>query len=174
MLKKLFPYNEVDSVFAIDYDRLAALGYRGLLFDIDQTLVNHGDAATPEIEALFASLQQKGFKMLFLSNNTSERISEFNQNIRLPFIELAEKPHPAAFLRALEQLDLPADAVLMIGDQVFTDVLGANRAGLASILVRFIRREHEIKIGKKRRLEQVILWIYRRSAAYARLGKIVK
>lgn len=174
MFAKFYPYNEVESVFSIDYERLAQLGYQGLIFDIDQTLVNHGDPVTPEVEALFARLAQQGFKTIFLSNNSPERLQEFSQNMAVPFIALANKPEPEAYKKALAVLDLPAKAVLMIGDQVFTDVLGANRAGLASILVRFIRRPHEVNIGKKRRVEQVLLWFYRRSSAYNRLGHISK
>lgn len=174
MLKQFFPFNQVASVFRIDYGQLAALGYRGLIFDIDQTLVNHGDPATPEIEALFADLQRQGFKTMLLSNNDEERILDFTRNIDSPFIALADKPKPHAYHQALERLGLSAEEVIMIGDQVFTDVLGANRAGLASILVTFIRREHEVKLGKRRRLEQLILWFYRHSPYYNRLGQLEK
>lgn len=146
-----------------------------MIFDIDQTLVNHGDPATPKVEKLFQDILELGFKVIFLSNNSQERIAEFTQNMNIPFVHLADKPNPSGFEKAIAQLDLERQQIIMIGDQVFTDILGANRVGLTSILVRFIRREHEVKIGKKRRLEQLILLTYRvRKSYYNRLGEISK
>lgn len=175
MLAKFYPHHYLNSVFDIDYSALWEQGFRGLIFDIDQTLVNHGEPATPEVEKLFQKIQNLGFKVIFLSNNSQERITEFTQNMDIPFVHLADKPKTTGFEKAITQLGLERQQIVMIGDQVFTDILGANRVGLTSILVRFIRREHEVKIGKKRRLEQLILLTYRwRKNYYNRLGKISK
>lgn len=75
MLSKFYPYEYVDSVFAIDYDALYAQGYRGLIFDIDNTLVHHGDDSTPEINQLFRDIQAAGFKTLLLSNNEEKELT---------------------------------------------------------------------------------------------------
>lgn len=172
-LSSFYPTQYCESVLTIDYAKLYQLGYRGLIFDIDQTLVNHGDPATAEVEELFRQIQTLGFKTLLLSNNSQERIEAFTTNIDTAFIPLANKPQPQGFQAALKQLGLPKDQVLMIGDQVFTDILGANRVGLKSILVRFIRRHHETKIGKKRQLERLILATYGLSKKhYNQLGAI--
>ena len=77
MLKALFPYNYVEDVFVIDYQKLYDKGFRAIIFDIDQTLVQHGEEATPEVEDLFKTLQTIGFKTFILSNNSPERIEAF-------------------------------------------------------------------------------------------------
>ena len=139
MLERWYPTAHVPSVFAIDYEKLAALGYKGILFDIDNTLVHHGDDSTPEVDALFRHIHSLGLKTLLLSDNSAVRIERFNRNIRTLFIAEAGKPDPAAYRRACAILGLPPEQVVCVGDQVFRDIRGANSAGLDSILVDFIR-----------------------------------
>ena len=104
MLERWYPTAHVPSVFAIDYEKLAALGYKGILFDIDNTLVHHGDDSTPEVDALFRHIHSLGLKTLLLSDNSAVRIERFNRNIRTLFIAEAGKPeqrragqHPGGF-----------------------------------------------------------------------------
>lgn len=160
ILTRFYPYEYVDSVFSIDYNALYEQGYRGLIFDIDNTLVHHGDDSTPEIDQLFRDIQAIGFKTLLLSNNEEKRINRFIENMTTYYICDAEKPKTWGYLKALDIMELEETQVVVIGDQVFTDVLGANRAGLASILVKFIRLPEEKKIGKRRRAEQAVLATY--------------
>lgn len=174
MLRQFYPWEYVSSVFAIDYDKLYELGYRGLLFDIDNTLVPHGTPSTPEVDALFARLREKGFACLMLSNNGVQRITSFLEQIEADYIDNAGKPDPTAYHQAVQRLGLKPEQVLMIGDQVFTDIRGANRASLASILVEFIGAKTEKHWGKRRRAEQLILLCYRFSRARHRLGGITK
>mgnify|MGYP003219666389 CR=1 FL=1 len=100
MLERWYPTAHVPSVFAIDYEKLAALGYKGILFDIDNTLVHHGDDSTPEVDALFRHIHSLELKTLLLSDNSAARIERFNRNIRTLFIAEAGKPDPAAYRRA--------------------------------------------------------------------------
>lgn len=137
MFKKFYPYAYVDSVFVIDYEKLYALGYRGLIFDIDNTLVHHGDDSTPEVDALFLRLHSLGFKTVLLSNNSEERIKSFIKNIDTQYIEDAKKPETSGYLKAVKMMGLKKEEVIFIGDQLFTDILGANKCRLASILVKF-------------------------------------
>lgn len=88
----LFPDEYLDSTYVINFDDLYAQGYRGLLFDIDNTLVPHGAPADERACALFAHLKELGFKCCFLSNNQYERVSSFNDAIGAQFIENAHKP----------------------------------------------------------------------------------
>lgn len=175
MLQDFYPFNHAKSVFTIDYAKLYDMGYRGLVFDIDNTLVHHGDDSTPQVDQLFADLHQMGFSTLLLSNNDQARVLRFLRNIDSLYVCDAEKPEVAGYIKALDMLGLPANQVLVIGDQLFKDILGANRVGLASILVDFIRQEGETKLGKTRRLEQVVLEFYRRDRSlFNRLGDIQK
>lgn len=175
MLKKFYPYEYVDSVFSIDYNKLYNKGYRGVIFDIDNTLVHHGDDSTKEIDALFKKIQNIGFKTLLLSNNNEERVKRFTKNIDSLYICDAEKPKVTNYLKAVEMMNIKKEEVLFIGDQVFTDILGANKSGIANILVKFIQTQNETKIGKKRQLEKIILKFYKRNKSFQnRLGDIIQ
>lgn len=176
MFGLLYPHEYVEDVFSIDYQKVYDLGYRAIIFDIDQTLVQHGEDSTPEIDQLFQEIQQIGLKTFLLSNNSTERIDSFLKNIQqTAYIPIADKPNPRNYKKAVEMLDVKKEEVLFIGDQLFTDILGANRSGLDNVLVRFLRHEHEINIGKKRQVEALILHCYQRSRRYQhRLGDICK
>ncbi|MDU2991733.1 MAG: hypothetical protein E7B64_04495, partial [Streptococcus mitis] len=88
------PSARAKNVFDIPYQRLYQIGFKGLIFDIDQTLVMHGAPATEQVIELFQNLKALGFQIFLLSNNDEERITEFNKHLSVPFIPLAEKPNP--------------------------------------------------------------------------------
>ena len=126
-------------------------------------------------EALFRELDAMGMKTLLLSDNSAERIQRFNKHIGAPYIAEAGKPDPAAYRRGAKMLGLPVEQVVCIGDQVFRDIRGANRCGMASILVDFIRLPQETHYGKKRVLEKYIMACWRRNPRWRdRLGNIQK
>lgn len=170
LLRAFYPYERAESVFALDYGRLYALGFRGVVFDLDGTLVPHGWDATPAVERLFRDLHAAGLKTLVLSNNNEARVLRFLKNIGGPYVCDAEKPDPAGFRRAAELLALPAEQILFVGDQVFTDIYGANRCGYPSLLVNYILRPGETKLGIRRRLEKLVLWFFSHSRFQHRLG----
>ncbi|MCI8477980.1 MAG: YqeG family HAD IIIA-type phosphatase [Oscillospiraceae bacterium] len=173
MLHFLYPYACAGSVFSIDYRKLYRMGFRGILFDIDNTLVHHGDDSTAEVDDLFRFLHHIGLKTLLLTNNSEERVKRFIKHIDTLYLCGADKPKPGGYRKAMALMELEPKEVLCIGDQIFTDILGANRSGLASILVPFIRLDHETKLGKRRQLERIILYFYRHSPSYYnRLGEI--
>ena len=173
MLEKYYPYEYAQSVFQIDYQKLYDRGFRGIIFDIDNTLVPHGDSSTLEIDDLFRRIQGIGLKTILLSNNDRERTERFIKNIDTPYICDADKPEPGNYLKAVKLLGIKKEEAVVVGDQIFTDILGANRSKLASILVRFIRLDNEKSIGKRRYLEYAILecWKHNRKY-YRRIGDI--
>ncbi len=173
MFRMYYPYEYVESVFHIDYEKLYSNGYRAIIFDIDNTLVHHGDDSTKEIDDLFKKIQGIGLKTLLLTNNDEERVQRFIKNINSMYICDAQKPDTACYYKALEMLDVSKEEAVCVGDQIFIDIIGANKSGIASVLVKFIRLPSETKIGKKRYLEKAILWFYRRNKALQnRLGGI--
>ncbi|WP_414055635.1 YqeG family HAD IIIA-type phosphatase [Macrococcus equi] len=175
MFKLIYPHAIVESVHDIDFNEIKFQGYKAIIFDIDATLVPHGADTNERIDALFSEIHQLGLKTLLLSNNSAERISEFNRNIDTTFIPLANKPYRPNFLKALEMLEVSKDEVLLIGDQLFTDVLGANLCGIKSILVKYLLHEGETKIGKKRKLEAILLKYYKlRKSYFTKLNNIEK
>ena len=139
-----------------------AQGYRGLLFDIDNTLVPHGAPADERACALFAHLKELGFKCCFLSNNQYERVSSFNDAIGAQFIENAHKPSTKNYIRAMELLGTDRSNTVFIGDQLFTDIYGAKRTGIRNILVKPLNPKEEIQIVLKRYLERIVLYFYRK------------
>lgn len=166
MLKCFYPYEYVEDVFCIDYQALLDKGYKGLILDIDNTLVPHGADSTEQIDALFAKLNSMGFTTLLLSNNNRQRIERFTTNIHTLFIEEAGKPHPACYLKAVEMMQLTTSEVVVIGDQLFTDIYGANRSHLPSILVKYIGFYKKERKGIRRNLEKIVLWFYSHSKRY--------
>ncbi len=173
MLHKYFPYEYAKSVFAIDYVQLQQSGYKGIIFDIDNTLVHHGDDSNPQVDALFKDIQALGLQTILLTNNDEERVLRFIKNIETPFVCDADKPQKRGYLEALEILGLQKDEVVVIGDQIFTDIYGANQCGIPSILVKFITLEGETKIGKRRYVEMAIMHLWRLSKTYRnRIGDI--
>ncbi len=161
IIAKYFPSGRAQNVFAIDYEKLYRLGYRGLIFDVDNTLVHHGDPATSEVDDLFRRLHALGFQTVLVSNNNESRLADFTANIDTAYIADAGKPSPGCYLQALELMGVTKGEAIVIGDQIFTDICGANQAGLASILVHFIRLPGEWWIGKRRYLEKLIMLAYR-------------
>lgn len=175
MFKNFYPYEYVENVFCIDYRKLYAKGYRGIIFDIDNTLVPHGTDSVKEIDDLFKYIQNIGFKTLLLSNNGEQRIQRFMKNINSLYIANAKKPKTDGYLKAIDMLDLDKKQIVYIGDQVFTDIYGANKSDIASILVKYIGYYDDCKKGIRRNIEKIILKLYTKSKSYQhRIGDIRK
>lgn len=175
MFKAFYPYEYVESVFAIDYEKLFKKGYKAVIFDIDNTLVPHGKDSTAEVDELFKQIHGIGLKTLLLSNNDEERITRFLKNIDSLYICDAEKPKTENYLKAVKLLGVKKEEVVFIGDQIFTDIYGANKSGIDNILVEFIGAKVETKIGIRRNLEKIILKFYRMNkSCQQRIGDIHK
>ena len=162
LFETFYPDTWVDSTYQIDFDELYKKGYRGLIFDIDNTLVPHGEPADERAKALFAHLKELGFSCCLLSNNQLERVQMFNRDVQVHYIEDAHKPSRKNYLKAMELMGTDLSDTVFIGDQLFTDVYGANRAGIHTILVKPIHPKEEIQIVLKRYLEKIVLFFYTR------------
>ena len=162
MLEKFYPGEYLDSTYVIDFDRLYEEGYRGVIFDIDNTLVPHGAPADERACALFAHLKELGFQCMLLSNNKEPRVKMFNDAVHVSYIYKAGKPGRDGYLRAMEQMHTTKDTTLFVGDQLFTDVWGAKKCGIVTYLTRPIHPKEEIQIVLKRYLEKIVLFFYHR------------
>lgn len=156
----LFPDAREASTYDIPFERLYELGYRGVIFDIDNTLVPHGAPADERAIAFFARLKKLGFDACLLSNNKEPRVKMFNEPIGVHYIFKAGKPGVKNYKKAMELMGTSEETTVFVGDQIFTDVIGGKRAGIKSILVAPINPKEEIQIVLKRFLEKPILWIY--------------
>jgi len=160
MLKRFYPDVWEESAYGIDYEALYEKGYRGILFDIDNTLVPHGEPADRKTIDLFNKLKSVGFKCCLISNNKKERVAAFNTEIQAEFIFKAKKPLSESYLKAMKMLGTNKRNTVFIGDQLFTDVYGAKRIGIHNILVKPINPKEEIQIVLKRYLERIVLHFY--------------
>ena len=160
ILSCFYPDEYLDSTYVIDFDALYRAGYRGVIFDIDNTLVPHGAPADERARALFCHLKEIGFDCCLLSNNQLPRIELFNQDIHVKFIENAHKPSVKNYRKAMQMMGTNTENTLFVGDQLFTDVYGARRTGIHSILVKPIHPKEEIQIVLKRYLERIVLHFY--------------
>jgi len=159
MFKRLLPDQIVNTVYDIDLNALQAQGVRGIITDLDNTLVGAATPlATPELIGWLDGVKDRGFQVVILSNNNSGRVGRFAEPLGIPFVPAARKPAGAAFRRALDLLGLPAERAVVVGDQMLTDVLGGRRAGLHTILVTPIAPSEEGWATKiNRRIEKIAL-----------------
>lgn len=162
MFKKLYPTKYLDSSYSIDYEQLYRSGIRGLIYDIDNTLVEHGMPATERAIKLFEQLRGIGFDTCLISNNKEPRVKPFADAVGSKYVFDAHKPSRKNYIRAMELMGTDTGNTYFIGDQIFTDVYGANRAGIPSILVKPIHPKEEIQIVLKRKLEKIVLFCYKR------------
>ena len=163
MRHMLYPDEYMDSTYAIDFKKLYKDGYRGILFDIDNTLVPHGAPADERAIALFKELKQIGFTTCLISNNKEPRVKSFCDKVDSDYFFKAGKPLPGGYEEGIRKMKTTKENTLFIGDQIFTDVLGAKRAGLYTIMVKPIHPKEEIQIVLKRYLERIVLFFYFRS-----------
>ena len=160
MFEKFFPDRYVASTYVIDFEKLYKNGIRGLIFDIDNTLVPHGAPADERAIRLFKRLKEIGFSCCLISNNQEKRVRTFNEPIQVDYVYNAHKPSTKNYKKAMEIMGTDVSDTVFIGDQLFTDVWGAKRTGIPSILVRPIHPKEEIQIVLKRYLEKIVLHFY--------------
>lgn len=169
MFRRFYPKRLAESSYHIDYEKLYKEGYRGILFDIDNTLVAHGADATPRAKELFDRLKKIGFQTCLISNNSNERVSRFNKEINTNYIYKANKPSTKNYIKATKIMGTRIDNTVFVGDQLFTDVYGANRIGMMTYLVKPIHPKEEIQIVFKRKLERIVLYFYRKDLAKGKI-----
>lgn len=162
MLEPFYPSEQVSSAADIFYEELWKDGFRGILYDIDNTLVPHGAPATVEAVELFRRLHAIGFQTCLISNNQEARVAPFAGAVDSAYLCDAHKPSRKGYLTAIARMGLKKDQVFFVGDQIFTDIWGANRAGIRSILVEPIDPKEELQIVLKRIPEKLVLFFYRR------------
>lgn len=168
MLERFYPDLYLDSAYQIDFGEYYRKGYRGVIFDIDNTLVPHGAPADARSIELIGRLKEMGFGVIFLSNNKEPRVKMFNDVVHAEYIYKAGKPGKKGYLKAMEMMGTDRETTLFVGDQLFTDVWGARNTGIFSILVHPIDKKEEIQIVLKRYLEKLVLAFYRRKCAAAK------
>lgn len=135
-MRLLTPDRYVSSVHALDLDELRASGIRALLLDLDNTLLPRGTNVVPDqLKAWAADLRRRGFSVCLVSNNWHERVKHVAGELGFDLVDKAIKPLPFAFWAALRRAGVTPAETVVIGDQIFTDILGGNALGMRTVLV---------------------------------------
>lgn len=155
----LIPDEYRRSVRSIDLQSMRCRGYYGLILDLDNTLVAWGSEDEPgePIQMIVREAESLGFQVCLVSNNFSDRVQRMSDSLGVPGIPGAQKPRRRAFRKALQLIEVPRHKTVMVGDQLFTDVFGANRMGLYTILVQPINQHEFWWTRWVRRLEARLL-----------------
>lgn len=136
MFKNFLPNEHVKRIFDIQPAFLKEKGIKGIITDLDNTLVAWDVSdATQEVIQWFKLMNEHDIQVTIISNNKQERVEIFSEPLGTPFVYSARKPLSRAFKTVAKQMELEKEEVLVIGDQVLTDVLGGNIAGFYTILV---------------------------------------
>lgn len=162
MLNKFLPNEHVKSIFDIQPETLKTRGIKGIITDLDNTLVPWDVRnATPEVGQWFKLMEEHNIKITILSNNNLDRVKAFSDPLGTPYVYSARKPLGRAFKKVAKEMDLKKDEMVVVGDQLLTDVLGGNSAGFYTILVVPIV-ESDAKITQfNRRIERMLLRYFR-------------
>lgn len=158
MIDLLCPDECVGSVVDVDLDALWERGMRALILDLDNTLLAwETDEIPDDVKAWVERAKARGFKVCIASNGTRERVMRVAELLGVPAISKAVKPRKRPFRRALEILGVTPEVTAVIGDQIFTDVLGGNRMDLYTILINPMSKE-ELRTTKiVRKMERRVL-----------------
>jgi HAD superfamily phosphatase (TIGR01668 family) len=142
----------------ITVEDLKSLGISSLLIDVDNTLsTHHGTVLVDGLTEWLSVMRENNINLIVVSNSKKARIKPFAGRIGLPFVSLACKPLPFGYAKAIDMLGVKSKSVAIIGDQIFTDILGAKMYGIKSLLVRPQRLEDGWSFKVRRYFERKIL-----------------
>ncbi len=158
MLKRFLPKDYKRSIFEITPEYLQERNIKGIITDLDNTLVEwYRPEATPEIIEWYKRMQKNGISVMIVSNNKKKRVSGFAKPHGIPYLYDAQKPRSKSFKKALDLMGLDIDETVVIGDQLLTDIWGGNRQGFHTILVAPVAKTDAIWTKLNRRIERWIL-----------------
>ena len=153
----------LNDIYEIPISELARRGIRGVLLDIDNTLVTYDDPKPTEpVLKWLDALRENGISAAFISNNNRERVELFNSELGYYASWKSGKPSVKYYKKAMEKMGLDTSSTAVIGDQVFTDIWAAKRLGLYAVLVKPIKDKKSLFFRFKRMLEKPILRRYAR------------
>jgi uncharacterized protein len=163
LLKHFLPDQHVKSIFDITPENLKDKGVKGIITDLDNTLVEWDRPyATPQLIEWFDNMRKNEILVTIVSNNNENRVKAFSDPLQIPFIFQARKPMTKAFNKALKQMGLQKQETVVIGDQLLTDVLGGNRSGFHTILVVPVAKTDGFFTRFNRKVERRILNWFRK------------
>ncbi len=164
----LYPTAIFNRAFDITPLYLINNNIKALILDVDNTLTGHGSQKLPlEIEKWLSEMNSAGIKMVIVSNNFKKRVEPFAKSINLKFCAFSCKPSPLGLAKATKMLGVKKSEVALVGDQIFTDILGANIYNIKSLLVLPMYGDIKFTIRLKRAMEKPII------KAFLKKGNII-
>ena len=158
----LKPTIKLDKITDISVELLNKLGIKALILDVDNTLsTHHGMVLCDGLENWLDTMRENGIKLVILSNSTKKRVKPFAEKIDLDFLSTGLKPLFPGYLRAVKKLGVKCKDVAIVGDQIFTDVLGGNSVFIKTILLTPIKPEMSLRFRFKRKLEKIVYKLYK-------------
>ena len=157
----LYPKLYFNSVKEISVEKLKSNDIKGLILDVDNTLIDF-DRVMPEgIIEWIQCIKDAGIKIIILSNtNKKDKVKKVSETLNLDYIMFAKKPLKGGFKKAKSKLDMDNNNIAVIGDQIFTDVIGANRCKMFPILVKPIGKKDHILTRIKRPAENLVIKMF--------------
>lgn len=157
----LYPNYYCDKVTDITIDLLRKNNIKGLILDVDNTLIDYDRKLLDGVMQWTEQMKADGIKLIILSNsNKIDKIKSVAQKLDLEYLYFAKKPFKGGFKKASQKLCLEAQEIATVGDQIFTDVIGANRSKMFSILVNPIDKKDIWMTRIKRPFEEIIIKRY--------------
>jgi hypothetical protein len=154
-------------VAEINLHKLKEDNYKYLMLDLDNTLLPWGEnLVSPEVVNWLNSASSMGFKLCVVSNSRSGRAGRIVKKLNIHFISNALKPSKSGFFKAIDFMNGSLNEAVMIGDQIFTDVLGGNRAGVFTILVKPIHRKELFTTSIMRIFEKVVIYFLKKRKVF--------
>ncbi|MDA8228395.1 MAG: YqeG family HAD IIIA-type phosphatase [Desulfitobacterium hafniense] len=170
MFELFRPSFQAKSLDCIPVNKLVTDGIKGLIIDLDNTMTPWNDLEVgPKVSRWFQDVQAAGIKVCIVSNNKhKKRVAVVAEHLGIPFVFRATKPRRRAFRSGMEILGTGLSDTAVIGDQLFTDILGGNRLGLYTILVLPISDREFIGTKFLRQMEKVLVWLMKHMSSTKR------
>ena len=157
----LYPKLYCKKVTDIEVEFLQKNNIKALVLDVDNTLIDFERNLLEGLEEWHNKMKENNIKCMILSNsNKKDKVEKVANTFCIPYILFAKKPLKSGFLKAKKMLDLPEENIAVVGDQIFTDVMGANRCNMFSILVHPIAKKDYLVTRIKRPIENLIIKKY--------------
>ncbi len=169
MFNKFLPDIYQKSIYKINYDKLKNAGIKCLIFDLDNTITPVTlDKPTKRLKELFIKLKQMGFKCIILSNSGKRRVEPFKNELTVDSGFSCRKPSNKKYIKIMNNYNYVPDEIAAIGDQLLTDIYGANKMGFTSILVNQMGRKDFVVSLFNRFIEKIIFRTFRKRDLFLR------
>ena len=169
MIDKFVPDMFYQSIYRIDYDKLKSIGIKLLVFDLDNTVATYNEVIPRnEVKELFDKLKEMGFSVILMSNSSKSRVLPFRNSLEIDSCASAKKPFSKCYKKIMKVYKLESNQLACIGDQLITDIWGANKMGICSILVNPLSKKDRSLTYINRFFERILFKIMAKNELFVK------